>query len=97
MQPCPTAVLNDGVLEVTLIDYLGKLEMIRNLPILYSDDVYRYPKAHHYQARQLLARANEPTRMEVDGEPLGKLPLEITVRPKSLQVLVSRTSPLLSR
>lgn len=53
MHPCPQALLNDGVLEVTVIDRLGMLEMIRDLPVLYSDNIYKHPKAHHFRARRL--------------------------------------------
>ncbi len=96
MHPCPTAVLNDGVFEVTVIDYLNAFELIRDLPVLYSDNVYRHPKTHHFRARHIVAEADEPTRIEVDGEPLGTLRLEITVLPQRLPVLVSRSSPLLT-
>ncbi len=94
MHPCPTAILNDGILEVTVIDYLGIYRTIRDFPILYSDNVYRHPKTHHFQARHIIAEADEPTRIEVDGEPLGTLPLEIKVLPQRLPVWVPRSSPL---
>ena len=95
MHPCPKAVLNDGVLEVTVIDYLGIITFLGVLPILYSDDIYRHPKAHHLRARHILAEATEPTRFELDGEPLGRLPLEIEVLPERIPVLVPSASPLL--
>ena len=97
MQPCPTAVLNDGVFEVTVIDYLSLFEMVRDIRILYSDNVYQHPKAHHFRAQRIRAESGETARLEIDGEPLGMLPLEVTVLPQCLQVMVSRTSPLLSR
>ena len=37
---------------------------------------------------RLVARAEEPTWIEVDGEPLGRLPIEIEVLPQRLNVLV---------
>ncbi|HUI40712.1 MAG TPA: diacylglycerol kinase family protein [Terriglobia bacterium] len=94
MRPCPTALLSDGVLELTVIDYLNAFEIARDIRVLYSENVYRLPKVHHLRARRLSARADEPTRIEVDGEPLGWLPLEIEVLPRRLPVLVSPFSPL---
>jgi len=88
MRPCPTAAVNDGVFEVTVIDYLKPFELARDIHVLYSDNVYRHPKAHHLRARRLVARAEEPTWIEVDGEPLGRLPIEIEVLPQRLNVLV---------
>ena len=96
MHPCPTAVVNDGILEVTVIDYLDPFQLVRDIRIVYSDNVYRHPKTHHLRARRLEARADQPTWIEVDGEPLGRLPLEIEVLPQRLPVLISPSSPLFS-
>ena len=88
MQPCPRAVMDDGLLEVTTIRRLGMFEFIRDLPVLYSDDVYQHPKVDHFRATRIRAESDEITRIEVDGEGLGRLPLEITVLPRILTVLV---------
>ncbi|HEV2178655.1 MAG TPA: diacylglycerol kinase family protein [Terriglobia bacterium] len=95
MHPCPTAALNDGVLEVTVIDHLNMFELLRDIRILYSDNLYVHPKTHHFTVRQFSAEAAEPTKIEVDGEPLGALPLAIEVLPRRLPVVVSRSSPFL--
>ena len=96
MHPCPTAVLNDGILEVTVIEYLHLFELARDIRILYSANVYRHPKVHHLRGRRIVARAEEPTLIEIDGEPLGALPLEVTIAPGRLLVVVPRSSPLLA-
>ncbi len=95
MRPCPTALLNDGVLEVTVIEYASALKLISNLPVLYSGEIYRHPKVRHLQAVRLWAESAAETRIEVDGEPLGRLPLEISILPRQLPVLVDASSPLL--
>ena len=94
MQPCPRAVMDDGLLEVTTIRHLGMFEFIRDLPVLYSDDVYQHPKVDHFRATRIRAESDEITRIEVDGEGLGRLPLEVTVLPRILTVLVPADSPL---
>jgi len=94
MHPCPRAVMNDGLLEVTTIDHLGMFELLRDLPVLYSDDIYKHPKVRHFRARRIRAESDEVTRIEVDGEALGTLPLEIEVLPKQLSILVAPESPL---
>ncbi len=96
MQPCPTALLDDGVLEVTVIDYLNLFELARDVRILYSDNVYRHPKVHHHRARRVRAESDQATYVEVDGEPLGCLPLEVDILPRCLRVIVSHSSPLLA-
>ena len=89
MHPCPRAVLDDGLLEVTTIDYLNMFELVRDLPVLYSDNVYRHPKVRHHRARTILAESEEVTRIELDGEAAGSLPLEVRVLPRRLPLLVN--------
>lgn len=95
MNPCPTAALDDGIFEVTVIDYMNLFQFLREIPPLYSGNIYRRPKGHHFRARQLRAEAESEVKIQIDGEPLGTLPLEITILPRQLRVLVSRSSPLL--
>jgi len=95
MHPCPRAVLNDGQLEVTPIERLSMFELIRDIRVLYSDNVYVHPKAHHFRASRVVAESSDIVRVEVDGEAIGRLPMEITVLPRALGLLVPRSSPLL--
>jgi len=97
MHPCPKAVLNDGLLDVTIIEYLNLFEIARDIHILYSEDVYayRHPKVHQFRAKRIAAESNEPTHLEVDGEPLGRLPLETEILSRCLRVMVPAKSPLL--
>ncbi len=88
MYVCPEAKLDDGWLEVTVIEHLGPLTMLRNLDYLYSGKIYEYPKVHHFRARRLRAEAVQTVRIEVDGEGLGMLPVEIGVVPKAMRLLV---------
>ena len=92
MQPCPRARMNDGLLDVTVIEYMNPLQVLRNIHVLYSDDVYRLSKVHRLEARKLRARADQPTLVEMDGEPIGYLPLEIEILPRRLNVLLSPSS-----
>jgi len=68
---------------------LRRWEAIKDLPVLYSDDVYRHPKVSHLRGTRVMADSEEEVRIEVDGEPVGTLPLEITVVPGALTVLAS--------
>ena len=88
MHPCPKALLDDGQFEVTTIDRLNMFELVRDLPVLYSDDIYQHPKTRHFTASKVVAQSVETARVEVDGEALGTLPLEIGLVPRVLPVLV---------
>ena len=94
MRPCPTAALNDGLFEVTVIDYVGTIELISSLPVLYSGEVYKHPRVHHLRTSSLSVESTVVTQIEVDGEALGTLPLEVSILPRRLPVLISASSPL---
>jgi YegS/Rv2252/BmrU family lipid kinase len=90
MHVCPRAVMDDGLLDVTVIHHLGLLELARDLPVLYSDDIYRHPKTRHFRAAHVEAVSDEPAHIEVDGEPLGRLPIDISVMPAAIEVLAPK-------
>ncbi len=93
MRPCPAAVPNDGIFDVTVITYAGALKLLSSISMLYSGEVYSHPKVSHFQAARILAESASATEIEIDGEPLGTLPLEITLLPRQLRVLVPASSP----
>jgi diacylglycerol kinase (ATP) len=86
MHVCPKAVLDDGLIEVTVIESLGMFELAWSLPVLYSENIYKHPKVRHFRASHILAVSGESVSIEVDGEPLGTLPLEVQVLPRLLRV-----------
>jgi diacylglycerol kinase family enzyme len=75
------------LLDVTVIEDLGVVTLLKDLSYLYDGNIYGHPKCRHYRVERLTATSPERIRIEVDGEPLGSLPLEITVLPKRLKVL----------
>lgn len=95
MKVCPTARLDDGLLEVTLIERLTFRDY-PDLPILYSDRIYTHRRVRHFQARRVRASSPMEVRIQVDGEPLGCLPVEIDVIPRALAVLIPQRTPFFS-
>jgi len=93
MHVCPRALPDDGYLDVTVIQPLGMIELVRALPVLYSDNIYAHPKAHHHRAVRVTALSEHPVSIEVDGEPVGTLPLEVALLPGLLPVLTPVVTP----
>ena len=79
MHVCPKALLDDGELEVTVIEALSSYELLRDIKILYSENLYVHPKTHHLRGHRISARSSQVVSIEVDGEPLGALPLDFSV------------------
>ena len=86
MHVCPRAKLDDGLLEVTVIEALGMYELARDIRVLYSDNLYAHPKTRHFHARSVVADSPSRVLIEVDGESLGTLPVELSLLPRALAV-----------
>src|SRR5439155_17612433 len=83
---CPAALIDDGLLDVTVIRYLSLAELVWNLPALYNGRIYSHPKVEWCRAKSVKADSRETALIEIDGEPLGRLPIEISVLPKAIRV-----------
>jgi YegS/Rv2252/BmrU family lipid kinase len=94
MMVAPMAEIDDGVIEV--VD-LGKASKVR-FAMMSSTRIYKgehigHPDVRHFRCDkikiELLNReVDERFLLDVDGEPLGRLPMEIEVMPRALEVLV---------
>jgi diacylglycerol kinase (ATP) len=93
MHVCPGARLDDGLLEITVVEDVSLFVLLRNFRMLYSGTIASHPRVKRFRASRLAARGQAP--LEADGEPLGFLPLDIEARPRAIRLLAysSATSP----
>jgi diacylglycerol kinase (ATP) len=87
MRVCPRAAIDDGMLDVTLIRYLGTTELIRRASVLYNGRIYEHPKVEFHRARQIVAESKQQTFIEADGELLGQLPIQVSILPSAIRLL----------
>jgi diacylglycerol kinase (ATP) len=87
MWVCPRAALDDGLLDVTVIRYMNVWQIARSIRRLYNGKIYSHPDVEAYRAARLRADCSEETLIEIDGESLGKLPVEIEVMPGAIRIL----------
>ena len=59
-------------------------EVARHLPILYNGAIHSHPEVRHWRGRHLIAEGDAP--LELDGEVVGTLPLEVDVLPSALSI-----------
>ncbi|MFI9505028.1 diacylglycerol kinase [Nocardia sp. NPDC052566] len=84
---CPDAVMDDGLLDLTVVGALSRVEMLRLLPALSAGKRQDHPDVKQYRAAQVtLTAAGAPAT--ADGEPAGTLPITIRAVPRALTVLV---------
>ena len=83
----PEAVLDDGLLNIVMIEDLSKKAVLALLPRLLRNGELRTPRARRWTAPAVRLSANRPCFFQGDGEILGPAPVDIEVLHGAVQVL----------
>nr|WP_040865565.1 YegS/Rv2252/BmrU family lipid kinase [Nocardia exalbida] len=84
---CPDALMDDGLLDLTVVGALSRGEMLRLLPALSAGKRQDHPEVKQFRAAAVtLTAAGAPAT--ADGEPAGTLPITVRAVPAALTVLV---------
>ena len=95
MRAAPGALLDDGLLEVMVLERVGKLSFLTKiLPRVFSGTHTDEPCVHVFHAREVAIAADRPFTMYADGDPIGELPLRVRAVPGALSVLVPAVDSL---
>ncbi len=87
MRQTPDAVPDDGLLDVTVINGIGKFEIIRSLKMLYDGTILTHPKIDGYKCRNLKVSSESLLWVEADGESLGHTPAEFSIIPAGINIV----------
>jgi YegS/Rv2252/BmrU family lipid kinase len=91
MRAAPDAMLDDGLLDVVVLESVGKLTFLtRILPKVFDGSYVREPCVHVYRAREISLAADRPFTMYADGDPIGELPLRVRALPGAITMLTPR-------
>lgn len=90
MRQTPDAVPDDGLLDVTIINGMGKFEIIRNLKILYDGTILSHPKILGYKGKNIKVRSDSVLFTEADGESLGHTPAEFSIIPSGIRIVYGK-------
>jgi YegS/Rv2252/BmrU family lipid kinase len=94
MRAAPEAMLDDGKLDVVVLERVGKLAFLTKiLPRVFSGAHVREPCVHVFRAREVAIDADRPFTMYADGDPIGELPLRVRAAPAAITVLVPAHDP----
>lgn len=87
MKVTPSAVTDDGLLDITVAADLKKREVIANLPGLFSGKFVAHPKIRQWQATRLTVFSSPPVPIETDGEVFGYGNFEAEIIPQAIRVM----------
>ena len=88
----PRAKLDDGLLDVCIVPYMGKLEFLRWVPRAYRGEHLKHPRIIYFQARKVSLSTTSRLELFGDGEFMQELPATIEIVPRALPVIVPVTS-----
>ncbi|MEV6771734.1 YegS/Rv2252/BmrU family lipid kinase [Nocardia sp. NPDC051030] len=84
---CPDAVIDDGLLDLTVVGSMSRVDLLRLLPALSAGKRIDHPAAVQYRAATIkLTAPGAPAT--ADGDPAGHLPATFQAHPRALGVLV---------
>jgi diacylglycerol kinase (ATP) len=90
MRLAPGARIDDGLLNVNLIQAVGRWEAFLQVRRLCAGLHVTHPKVRYHTARRLEIEADPPLEVQADGDLVGHTPASFEVRPGALRVLAMR-------
>ena len=87
MRQTPDALPDDGLLDITVIRDMGRIEIIKSLKILYDGTILSHPKVDGYRCKNLSVITEAVLDTEADGESLGHTPAEFSIIPGGTNVV----------
>lgn len=91
----PNAKVDDGLLDVLIVQKLGRISFLRVFPKVYKGEHITDARVSITHAKHVIVEA-ENISATADGETLGPLPAEIQIVPGALLVLAPLTAPAFS-
>ena len=79
MRVAPGADATDGMLDLVVLGVLSRVALTCWLPTLYSGGHLRHPRVTRERARSVAVTSDASVPLQLDGEPWGASPFEVTV------------------
>ena len=84
----PHARLDDGQLEICIVEAMAKARLLRLFPSVYSGRHLNVPEVKYFQTDRLRIETENPTEVYADGEYVCPTPVEVRVERAALKVIV---------
>jgi YegS/Rv2252/BmrU family lipid kinase len=94
MYAAPDALLDDGLLEVVILERVSKLAFLTKiLPKVFDGSYVNEPSVRVFRARAVSISADRPFTMYADGDPIGELPLRVSALHGAVTMLTPAILP----
>ena len=90
MYLAPDASLEDGMLDVVMVEHVPKLRFLRLLPTVFKGEHVKQRNVVIERAREVSISADRPFMMYADGDPIDELPVTVRALPRAVRVIVPK-------
>lgn len=91
MWVAPDAVIDDGLLHITVIGDLNLAEVFWYLPKLYNGKIKNIKNVSILTGKMVEAYSEQCVQLDVDGEQPGRLPVVIDIMPAVLRMITEKS------
>ena len=88
MRISPGARPDDGLLNISLVDALGRLQIVRRFPSILSGGYVEDERVDYFTGKRLEIDAVPPAELQADGDIIGTTPATVELLPGALQLVV---------
>jgi YegS/Rv2252/BmrU family lipid kinase len=82
----PQARIDDGLLDVTLLGRMGRLRLLKSIPLFFTGEHLTLPEVETFRAGRLRISTPAPKVLTPDGELAGSTPVEVECLKQDIEV-----------
>lgn len=90
MEIAPKASIEDGLLDVVMIESMSRLEFIKSLPLLLKGEHLSHPKVKVHRWQKFSLAGDSSIHVHADGELLAGLPFDVEIMPKAMEIVIPK-------
>lgn len=84
----PNARMDDGLLDIIVFGEQNALDRLSQIGAVFLGQHVKHPNIRYFQVSALSIAAEPRVHLQLDGDPVGKSPVEISMKHKALRVMV---------
>ncbi len=84
----PNAIIDDGKFDITIYNNMPKIKIALNVKKLYNSKILQVKGVTSFRTEKIRIESKQNIFAEIDGEIIGDAPYDISILPKSLNIII---------
>ncbi len=86
MRIAPKALVDDGFVDVVGVSKMSKIRLLYHFPKIYRGEHLAVDTVSYRTAKNISVRSDRDVIIQMDGEVVGSLPMEVSICDKALKI-----------